>query len=65
MGTNEFGLDPLVILEAVEFERAHRADALAVAQARLNASYKYEDIDFWSAVCAYLAVRSSVVKKRS
>ena len=65
MGTNEFGLDPLVILEAVEFERAHRADALAVAQARLNASDKYEDIDFWSAVCAYLAVRSSVVKKRS
>ncbi len=65
MGTNEFGLDPLVILEAVEFERAHRADALAVAQARLNASTKYEDIDFWSAVCAYLAVRSSVVKKRS
>lgn len=65
MGTNEFGLDPLVILEVVEFERAHRADALAVAQARLNASYKSEDIDFWSAVCAYLAVRSSAVKKRS
>ncbi|GEM72086.1 hypothetical protein SAQ01S_18520 [Sphingomonas aquatilis NBRC 16722] len=64
MGANELGLDPLVILEAVELERTHRSDALAVAQARLNASYKYDDIDFWSAVCAYLAVRSSAVTKR-